>query len=243
MIYAIGDIHGKFTLLKKLYNAILQDIADSGDAENIIIFEGDYIDRGRENVETLAFLMLLEDFPGVSHHYLWGNHEQIFKDALTHRYNQAYVGMWVNNGGDAFLREVGMDFDQFASQYPYDKYLNWFDRRLCYFIETDDYVFVHGGLDIRQPDMRKQDTEHLLWARHMQQDWYKTFPKIVVHGHTPRPEPVVDNNRINVDTSSSPYPRLTAVVLPNRKPDDFKPRFIVAVHTPDTSRTPLGLPK
>lgn len=227
MIYAIGDIHGKFTLLKKLYNAILQDIVDCGDTENLIIFEGDYIDRGSENVATLNFLMLLEDFPGVSHHYLWGNHEQIFKDALTHRYNQGYVGMWVNNGGSAFLKEVGMDFDQFASQYPYDKYLNWFERRLCYFIETEDYVFVHGGLDIRQPNMRKQETEHLLWARHMQTDWYKDFPKMVVHGHTPRGEPVVDNNRINVDTSWAKISCLTAVALPNNKHEGMVPRFIV----------------
>lgn len=230
MIYAIGDIHGKFDLLKALYSAILKDIDSCGDLDNKIIFLGDYIDRGYQNRQVLDFLKNLEDFEGVEHIFLRGNHEDIFTDAMEHPRNQFSVRMWVDNGGMSFLKETGMDFDYFVNTFPWQHYVNWFNRRLEYYHETEDYIFVHGGVDIRKPNMKDQENEAMLWARFTQKDWYRDFPKMVIHGHTPNADPQVDINRVNVDTSWSygKYPgilNLTAVALPNHR-DDSEPRFI-----------------
>lgn len=228
MIYAIGDIHGKFDLLKKLYEEIVADIEKHGDEKNKIIFLGDYIDRGNQNVLVLNFLMHLEDKPNLEHVFLKGNHEDIFKEAMLNPNNRWTAGMWVSNGGKAFLAEVGMDLDYFVHTFPWEHYVKWFDSHLDYYHETEDYVFVHGGLDIRETRMNRQENEHLMWARHNDRGWYRSFPKLVVHGHTPGPDPVVDLNRINVDTSwsYSKYPgvlMLTAVALPNRRVKTYHP--------------------
>lgn len=239
MIYAIGDIHGKFSLLKRLYSAILKDIEKSGDLDNKIIFLGDYIDRGRQNVQVLDFIKSIEDFDGLEHIFIRGNHEDIFTEAMEHPRSIWAVKMWVDNGGQAFLNEVGMDFIYFNETFPWNHYVNWMKYKLEDYHETEDYVFVHGGLDIRKTNMKEQEGEALRWARHTQKDWYQSFHKLVIHGHTPNADPQVDNNRINVDTSWS-YSKysgilnLTAVVLPNRRDDEESPpRFIqVEEHIP-----------
>ena len=232
MIYAIGDIHGKFDLLKRLYSAILKDIDASGDADNTIVFLGDYIDRGRQNRQVLDFLKYLEDFDGVEHIFLRGNHEDIFKEAMEKPRVEWARRMWTQNGGQAFLNEVGMDFDYFVNTFAWQPYVNWMKYKLEDYYETEDYVFVHGGLDIRKTNMKDQEGESMRWARHTDKDWYRTFHKLVVHGHTPNADVQVDINRINVDTSwsYSKYPgivNLTAVALPNRRNDEVSPpRFL-----------------
>jgi serine/threonine protein phosphatase 1 len=233
MLYAIGDIHGQFDLLQSLYASIRKDIEEVGDEHNVIVFLGDYIDRGSQNVQVLQFLMTLRNEPGVEHVFIYGNHEDLFVHALEHQLVPIYNRMWTQNGGQAFLDEVGMDWDYFRITYQWEKYVNWMKTKLDLYYETEDYVFVHGGVDIRIEDMRDQNEESLMWARHMQKDWYRTYHKMVIHGHTPQHDPYVDINRVNVDTSWS-YAKhtgqlhLTAVVLPNRRADG-EPRFIQAV--------------
>lgn len=232
MIYAIGDIHGKYDLLKRLYARVLKDIERVGDRDNTIVFLGDYIDRGYQNREVLYFLKNLEDLEGIEHVFLRGNHEEIFKSAMEHPRDPWRVKMWVNNGGQSFLNECEMDFTYFVETFPWPSYVNWMDYKLENYYETEDYIFVHGGVDVRRPTMKDQEKELLYWARFENLNHYENFHKLVVHGHTPHADPVVDKNRINVDTSwsYSKYPgivNLTAVALPNRRDDgNHPPRFI-----------------
>lgn len=230
MYYAVGDIHGHFDLVKKLYTEMLRHIELSGDRDNVIVFLGDYIDRGKQNRQTLDFLMGLENFPGVEHVFLRGNHEDIFTEAMEFPRNLYARRMWVENGGQAFLNEMKMDFDYFNNTFPWHQYVRWFKYRTEHWYETEDYVFVHGGLDIRVSDMKAQDKDSLLWARHTKKDAYQSFHKMVIHGHTPQTDPQVDINRINVDTSwsYSKYPnrKLTAVALPTMNYPGMVPHFI-----------------
>lgn len=233
MIYAIGDIHGNFDLLKQLYDKILLDIEATGDKENTIVFLGDYIDRGNQNRQVLDFLMFLENSDNIKHVKLRGNHEQIFIDAMENPRHQYFARMWTQNGGQAFLNEVGMDLDYFVHSFHWQSYVRWMKIRLDDYYETSDYVFVHGGLDIRKRNMKDQEPEYLWWARHMDVDYYRTFHKTVIHGHTPGADPLVDINRINVDTSWA-YQKyghqiLTAVCLPNEAgKDELQVKFIKA---------------
>jgi serine/threonine protein phosphatase 1 len=71
--YAIGDLHGEITLLKRL----LEQLAPR--AEDTLIFLGDYIDRGEDALGTLDALMTLAS----SHHciFLRGNHDSAWLEA------------------------------------------------------------------------------------------------------------------------------------------------------------------
>lgn len=65
-IIHIGDVHGCYTALKE---AIGTHIG----FDEFLVFHGDYIDRGLENVETLKFLFSIMRRPNVI--FLKGNHE------------------------------------------------------------------------------------------------------------------------------------------------------------------------
>ena len=54
-IFAVGDVHGSFSKLISVWNQI--KITD----DDLIIFLGDYIDRGEKIGETLKFVMNLQN--------------------------------------------------------------------------------------------------------------------------------------------------------------------------------------
>ena len=51
--FIIGDIHGYFSKLKMLFDRISGEIRNN----DIIIFLGDYIDRGPQSYEVIEFLL------------------------------------------------------------------------------------------------------------------------------------------------------------------------------------------
>ena len=59
-IYAIGDIHGCVDLLRKLQAMILNDAAAYDGQRKVVIYLGDYIDRG---VDSRAVIDRLIDEP------------------------------------------------------------------------------------------------------------------------------------------------------------------------------------
>lgn len=221
MIYAFGDIHGEYNLLVELYNKVINDISAKKDQENTIVFLGDYIDRGKGSIKVLDFLMNLKDSDNIKHVFIRGNHEVMFRDAMYNPMDRNSRVLWLDNGGMAFVRESKMDWQYFINNFDWRKYTDWIESSTKIFYESGEYVFVHGGLDIRKrPD--SQFPDYVLWARHTQENFYRTYPKMVIHGHTPNPKPVADINRINVDTSyHSTKKVLTCVRLPNIKDDTY----------------------
>ena len=81
-IYAVGDIHGRSDLLAALLERIRADCADrSFDGAPILIFVGDYIDRGLQSRAVIDRLLTLldEDYEA---HFLKGNHEAALLEFL-----------------------------------------------------------------------------------------------------------------------------------------------------------------
>src|SRR5258708_14211409 len=74
-IYAIGDIHGRADLLRRLHRLIHEDAYRRQAPRNVVVYLGDYIDRGDESPAGTA---LLPDAPPPSFEsvYLKGNHEE-----------------------------------------------------------------------------------------------------------------------------------------------------------------------
>lgn len=221
LIYAIGDIHGRADLLALLLARIVADAARSKDAKRrTLVFLGDYIDRGPDSRRVVD--MLLGELPdGFDAHFLKGNHEAIMLDFLD---DPSFIGHWLANGADATFRSYGMDVAElirkgatpetwrraFLASLP-EAHREFFDT-LELAVSFGDYLFVHAGVRPGVP-LEAQDPQDLVWIRGPFLKSDEDFGKIVVHGHTPAPEPVMRPNRIGIDTGAVFTDRLTALKL------------------------------
>lgn len=214
MIYAIGDIHGMYTKLTRLYRMITMDIASHGITDATIIFLGDYVDRGPQSDKVLDFLMSLKDTDSLTHIFLKGNHEDMMVDNY---YRDGHITMWLTNGGRETLDAFGIDWpDNFYNNSDLKDYIIWCKKLPTMHI-IGPYAFVHGGYDCKFPP-HEQRNEVLMWKRvtpYMEGREYNNCDFIIVHGHTPFKEAQVHTNEINVDTFACYDGPLTAVRLPN----------------------------
>jgi len=204
-IFAIGDVHGCHDQLLDLMGRIPIDW--SGDR---MVFMGDYIDRGPKSFEVVEHLIGLQALhPGIV--FLKGNHEQMLMDYLSGKDRMTYL----YNGGqqtlESYLNHAGP-----RAKYPIpDAHLRFFES-LALFHETETYIFVHAGLRQDVP-MDQQAPEDLLWIREKFIYTTRSFGKRVVFGHTPFDEPLVDPNKIGIDTGAVFGNKLTCLQLPEEK--------------------------
>lgn len=199
-IFAIGDIHGCLDKLLDLLNLIDWDPED-----DTLVFIGDYIDRGPDSAGVIEHIL------GMRHWSdriicLLGNHEQLLLDFLAGQNTQTFL----YNGGQATIESYGGP-DEGIPQSHYD-----FLESLAHYYETGDYIFVHAGLrdGILLED---QDPHDLLWIRDEFISSDYDHGKRVIFGHTPLREPLVQPNKIGIDTGAVFGGRLTCLELPRLK--------------------------
>nr|GMC90437.1 protein ACI14 [Ipomoea batatas] len=79
VVCCIGDIHGYIAKLQNLWSN-LESLIDPSDFKSaLIIFLGDYCDRGPDTGRVLDFLISLPSkYPNQSHVFLCGNHDLAF---------------------------------------------------------------------------------------------------------------------------------------------------------------------
>ena len=201
-LFAIGDIHGCYDQLLDLLGRIPIDWS-----RDRLVFMGDYIDRGPKSFEVVDHLVGLQArHPGIV--FLKGNHEQMLDDYLSGKDRMTYL----YNGGrqtlDSYLKHAKPN-----AQYPIPPaHLRFFESLALYY-ETESYIFVHAG--IRQDiALDQQDPEDMLWIREKFINTKHAFGKRVVFGHTPLQEPLVEHNKIGIDTGAVYGNKLTCVQLP-----------------------------
>ena len=212
-VYAIGDVHGCLDRLAALHGLIAEDLAQRPIARPTVIHLGDLIDRGPKSAGVIELLCRPWTAGSPSMVNLTGNHEEMCLRALGGR-SPAAVDHWLENGGSAALKSWGADPLE-----PPDTWLRTippahlrFLRRLGLTHGQGGYVFVHAGLRPGRP-MAEQVRDDLLWIREPFLSATTPFPAVVVHGHSPAPEPELRSNRINVDTGAVAGGRLTCAVL------------------------------
>jgi serine/threonine protein phosphatase 1 len=223
-VYAIGDIHGRLDLLEQLLGMI-GEAEEAWPAERaILIFLGDYVDRGPDSCGVIELLMggLPE---GFEHVFLRGNHEEMMLKSLQS--SEAFES-WALNGGIATARSYGLTIAEntpvralngsvicreFAEAVPQSH--KDFIRSLPVKVEAGDYLFVHAGVRPGVPLEAQSDLD-CLYIRDEFLTYTGDFGKVVVHGHTPVPEPESLRNRIGIDTRAFHTGRLTAVCLEER---------------------------
>src|SRR5262249_9486048 len=85
-----------------------------------------------------------------------------------------------------------------------------FLRQIRTSFSCGDFFFVHSGVRPGVSILHQRE-EDFLWIRDDFLLHEESFGKIIVHGHTPVPEPQIMSNRINIDTGAYATGRLTCV--------------------------------
>ncbi len=201
-IFAIGDIHGCLWSLEKLL-----DILPVNWGKDLVVFLGDYIDRGPDPKGVIEKILELKELYGEKIITLKGNHEWMFERFLK----GIDTDIFLYNGGGATLRGY---YKNGYLEIP-EEHLK-FLKELRLYYETSDYIFVHAGLRPGK-SLEEQKEEDLLWIRESFYFSEYKFSKIVVFGHTPFPAPLILEDRIGIDTGCVYGGALTAIELPSKK--------------------------
>jgi serine/threonine protein phosphatase 1 len=222
-LYAIGDIHGRYDLMKQLLAMIEDHSATlSSKKKAHIVILGDMVDRGPGSYDVLRSLRARQRKGDMT--ILLGNHEEMMLRAIDGE--PGVMKAWLRLGGDATLRSFGVeppmagDFDLPAltraiKEAVPESWLEWL-RGLPISARSGDYFFCHAGI---KPgvDIAKQKRSDLIWIRDEFLDNDDAHGEVVVHGHSISPDIELCHNRIGVDTGAYKTGVLTAVYLESRQ--------------------------
>lgn len=189
-IYAIGDVHGCAAELESLIAHLTID------KSTLVIFLGDYVDRGSDSRRVIDLIIDLRKRCEVV--ALMGNHEAMFLDFLE-RPESIGSGLFILNGGGTTLANYGGPEGSWEVPQAHVEFL----KSLKLYYETESHFFVHAGVPLRKRlrDLDPVvDRETFLWTRGPFLTTDENWEKIVVHGHTPQIDPERRPNRVNVDT-------------------------------------------
>ncbi len=216
-VYAIGDLHGRLDLLSSMYDAIAEDLKQRGARDWRIIHLGDYVDRGPDSKSVIDFLIEAQREERII--LLAGNHDIGFLDFLE---SGDPTGLFARYGGDMTAQSYGvhLDFtDAIALREGHAQLVEAFPaahgdflKSLKFSASFGDFFFCHAGIRPRVP-LDRQDPHDMIWIRQEFLGYPGLHPKVIVHGHTPAPEPEVLANRVNVDTGAFSTGRLTALII------------------------------
>jgi serine/threonine protein phosphatase 1 len=221
VVWSVGDVHGRLDLLSPLVDAIRADLHVSDAERKMVIFLGDYIDRGPDSRGVLSLLAGLSPSEGIEWRFLKGNHEQAMLDFLE---RPSAGPRWCEYGGDRALRSWGLRAPDLAHRteawarvgadlrHKLTKDETAFLESLELSVTVGDYFFSHAGA---RPGLAldRQSPEDLMWIRQTFLDSPAAFERVVVHGHTPTSRVHSDHRRIGVDTKAYDSGILTALRL------------------------------
>lgn len=223
-IISVGDIHGCF-------DSLLFHLNELKITENdILIFLGDYIDRGPNSPMVIEFLINLQKdrvFKDLTL-FLRGNHEAMFMDFLKlDEENRLHSGSsaWLNNGAEKTLqqyRKVNLKSDYISSDSRIsDKNKLTLDNfnipqshaefllQTLLYADFEHAFYSHAGFDVPAPiNYLSQMEDQYVWtrSRFLEYNHIQTkVNKLVIHGHTINskthlPSWDVKQRKINLDS-------------------------------------------
>ena len=187
----------------------------------LLVFLGDYMDRGPECRGVLEALMALRggDLPV---RFLLGNHDSYVREYLLDPdwFDRTYHWLHDAMGGNRTLASYGVPNATWESpQVTHDAFARAFPAEHLAFIDECElmlpiggYVFVHAGI---RPGvaLERQERDDLIWIREPFLSSAEDFGVKVVHGHTIVPRVEHHRNRIALDTGAVKTGVLSCLVL------------------------------
>lgn len=236
--YVVGDIHGNADQLSALITKIEEQIR----RDDIIVFLGDYIDRGPDTKDVISQLIALRRRYGKRMIFLRGNHEQWFAKTYAERTSTSWIlGMeglstvrsYSSEAESLIIDEIRslgirlfqeekielLSYKRLFDSMPED-HIDFLVSGLKNYYEENDLICSHSGINPDRPLMEQRD-EDLYWndPGRMMASW--KGPQTLVIGHkdtaTIDPfmegRPIIKEHVVLLDTGNV----LTAVRFPDRK--------------------------
>ena len=201
-VLAIGDVHGHIRAL----DAILEQVSPT--PSDIVVFLGDYVDKGPEVSSTLERLIALS--ANENWIFLRGNHDQLFLDACL---DVSKVELWQSLAGEQPLSSYGSGQTHDVIKLVPKTHVEFLSRRCQNYFEDDSRIFVHGGI---RPHLSpsEEEVQRLQWmvlssaAPHLS-------GKTVVCGHSAQSGGMIADleHTICIDTAISKGGYLTCLDL------------------------------
>eukprot|EP01080_Neovahlkampfia_damariscottae_P008827 gene8827-776_t len=173
LIIAIGDIHGQLYQLQSLIRNLEKELTKESLYEDyILVFLGDYIDRGKQVKETIQYLIdLKKKRKENTTHFLLGNHEM----ALG-----LFLGFWKCPEGYSFRKsqEGCKNFDQlWKGKHGEEENMHLFGRR---YVSRTSGTNYHSNTTFCSYTCHFGDQKGLLKKMPMEhQEFVKNLPWVV----------------------------------------------------------------
>lgn len=172
-ILAIGDVHGCFNNLISLWEKIAVT------PDDLVIFLGDYVEDGDQNVNVLRWLM--EKTKSKNIIALRGNVDDLFLEAfdapniINDRWSDAAKELY---NAAKTEHSLAIKVYDFLKSTPY-----WHRMQ----IGGRDYIFCHAGINIEKPLSRHgKNKDDLIWEHDNFYSEYEGDAVIVVGHKSPR---------------------------------------------------------
>lgn len=128
----IGDIHGGL-------KAVIQVLERAKiNAEDTLIFLGDYVDGWSQSPQVLDFLIELSHKQNCI--FIKGNHDELLLDWLEKRHENLNEEMWFKHGGKATVEAYFKVSDEVKQQH-----IMFLKSLQNYHLDDQNRLFVHAG--------------------------------------------------------------------------------------------------
>jgi len=192
----ISDIHGEIELLKELLEKV-----NFGEADYLII-NGDLCEKGTSSREVVNYLMNLENI-NEKVHVIEGNCDTLVEDLLEENPKLInYLCTKTNSLLNEWLEQLGYSVTEHSNiqhikeilTKHFSKEIEWLIK-LPTSIETDDYIFVHAGLEDKE-DWKETNRNSAISIQSFLDKTHRAN-KYVVVGHWP-----VSNYTLNIPSNN-----------------------------------------
>ena len=201
--FAIGDIHGHLTALDALLDAL------PAGQDDLLIFLGDYVDKGPDIPGTLD--RLIEINAKREAVFLRGNHDQLMLDA--NESPALHLPGWECLSGGDPLRSYGKGTTRKLLKGVPDEHWGFLKDTCQAYHETEEFLFVHAGI---RPDRAPADEtlDTLQWQKLHHAEPHGSG-RTVICGHTAQKSGEIADlgHTICIDTALAKGQRLTGLAL------------------------------
>lgn len=145
----IGDIHSGLKALQQVLKRANVTTSDR------LIFLGDYVDGWSEAVETVNFLIELDET--YSCIFLRGNHDELCLDWLS---EDKVSHVWLQHGGQATIDSYQKEDDSVR-----DIHIMFYENLTNYYLDENKRLFLHAGFTNMHGVEYEYSTKMLYWDR------------------------------------------------------------------------------